>query len=372
MASTIQGKVRARLEELGLKLYGPHPPHDPLEAVVLHGGIARTSGQLPRIDGAITCAGRLGETVTIESASAAAAVCALNALAVLEASLGSLDAIVRVLNVTGYVASAPGFNDQPLVVDGASRVLVEIFGPAGRHTRCAIGVAELPRGSAVEIELTVAVKPALCSPDPASRELERELLELGTATLIESGAIPMPARIRPVWAGASLAAPAFPVHCGEGDNLAIHVAVSKAPPGSALVVDVGDKRDLGFWGEVLTTAAIGRGLVGLVIDGGVRDTAALEARRFPVLAAMVALPGASKVMAGTAGLPTRVGGVEVRVGDWVVGDCDGAAIVQGGQIEQVIRGSRARAAAEAAMFEKLLGGATTVDLLGLDPSPIRS
>ncbi len=152
-----RGRVRARLAELGLTLHGPHPPHDPLDAVVVHDGIARTSGQLPRILGELTCVGRLGDTVTVDEGREAASVCALNALAVLEVALGSLDRIDRVLTVTGYVASTPDFHGQPTVVDGASRVLSDVFGPAGRHTRSAIGVAALPRGGAVEIEVTVAV-----------------------------------------------------------------------------------------------------------------------------------------------------------------------------------------------------------------------
>jgi len=152
------GAIRARLAQLGLTLYGPHPPHDPLDAVVVHDGVARTSGQLPRIDGTLTCLGRLGDDVSVEEGRAAAAVCALNALAVLEVALGSLDRIERVLTVTGYVASAPGFHEQPAVVDGASRMLADVFGEAGRHTRSAIGVAALPRGGAVELEVTVAVR----------------------------------------------------------------------------------------------------------------------------------------------------------------------------------------------------------------------
>ncbi len=151
------GTIRARLAELGLTLYGPHPPHDPLDAAVVHDGVARTSGQLPRIAGELTCLGRLGDTVTVDEGKAAAAVCALNALSVLEQALGSLDRITRVLTVTGYVCSAPDFHEQPAVVDGASRVLADVFGEAGRHTRSAIGVAALPRNGAVEIEVTVAV-----------------------------------------------------------------------------------------------------------------------------------------------------------------------------------------------------------------------
>jgi enamine deaminase RidA (YjgF/YER057c/UK114 family) len=152
------GAVRARLAELGLTLHGPHPPHDPLDAVVVHDGIARTSGQLPRIEGSLTCVGTLGTTVSVDEGAAAAAVCALNALSVLEVALGTLDRIDRVLTVTGFVASAPDFHQQPDVVDGASRVLFDVFGDRGRHTRSAIGVAALPRGGAVEIELTVAVR----------------------------------------------------------------------------------------------------------------------------------------------------------------------------------------------------------------------
>lgn len=152
------GTVRARLAELGLTLHGPHPPHDPLDAVVVHDGVARTSGQLPRIAGELTCLGRLGDDVSVEDGREAAAVCALNALAVLEVALGSLDRIERVLTVTGYVASAPDFHEQPTVVDGASQVLSDVFGEAGRHTRSAVGVAALPRRGAVEIEVSVAVR----------------------------------------------------------------------------------------------------------------------------------------------------------------------------------------------------------------------
>src|SRR5438105_10253704 len=151
-------RIDARLAELGLELPGPHPPHDPLDAVVVHQGVARTSGQLPRIAGELTCTGTLGGGVSVEEGYAAARICALNALSVLRVELGSLDRIDRALTVTGYVASAPGFHEQPAVVDGASHVLRDVFGDAGRHTRSAIGVAALPRGGAVEVEVTVAVR----------------------------------------------------------------------------------------------------------------------------------------------------------------------------------------------------------------------
>ena len=148
-----------RLAELGLALPGPYPPHDPLDAVVVHGGRARTSGQLPRDhDGTIVPPGVLGAGVTVEQGADAARWCALNALSVLAAELGDLDRIGRVLTVLGFVASTPGFVEQPAVVDGASRLLRDVFGDAGRHSRSAIGVAALPRGGAVEIEVEVALR----------------------------------------------------------------------------------------------------------------------------------------------------------------------------------------------------------------------
>ncbi len=197
------------------------------------------------------------------------------------------------------------------------------------------------------------------------------LLELGSATLGESGARTMAARISAAWPGAVLAAPAFPVGCTPGDNLAVHVAVTRAPAGSALVVDVGRVPERGYWGEVLTTAAQARDLAGLVIDGGVRDTTALQARRFPVFSSTVSLPGATKVFPGTVGLSVRVGGTEVEPGDWVVGDGDGVVVLPGDRLQEVLAAGRARAAKEAEYFARLESGTTTVELLGLDASPVR-
>jgi enamine deaminase RidA (YjgF/YER057c/UK114 family) len=156
-----RGAVTAddRLRELGLSLPGPYPPHDPLDAVVVHGGRARTSGQLPRDhEGTIVNQGTLGLDLTTEQGVEAARWCALNALSVLRAELGTLDRIARVLTVIGFVACVQGFAEQPAVVDGASRLLAEVFGRDGRHSRSAIGVAALPRGGAVEIEVEVTLR----------------------------------------------------------------------------------------------------------------------------------------------------------------------------------------------------------------------
>ena len=201
-------------------------------------------------------------------------------------------------------------------------------------------------------------------------DLAEELMALGAATLGESGGRPMRARIRPAWPGARLAAPAFTVRCTSGDNLAIHVAVARAPAGSALAVDVGLEPELGYWGEVLTTAAEARRLSGLVIDGCVRDVSALEAHRFPVFSAGVALPGATKGLPGATGGSAVVGDVQVRTGDWVVGDADGVTVVPSGQLDDVLAAGSARAERERALFDALRAGKTTVELLGLDPTSI--
>lgn len=197
-----------------------------------------------------------------------------------------------------------------------------------------------------------------------------ELVAFGAATLGESGARTLPPRIKPVWSGARLAAPAFPVSCTPGDNLAIHVGVARAPSGSALVVDVGAVAARGYWGEVLTTAAESRSLAGLVIDGGVRDVAALEHHRFPVFASTVALPGATKTQRGSVGLPVLVAGVTVAPGDWVVGDVDGVVIVPGPELADVLDAAGTRTAKEQGYFEALGSGATTIELLGLDTAPV--
>jgi len=200
------------------------------------------------------------------------------------------------------------------------------------------------------------------------KELAGALAALGSATLGESGGRAAHRRLRAAWPGAALAAPAYPVGCAPGDNLAVHVAVTKAPRGCALVVDVGWVADRGYWGEVLTTAAEAAGLTGLVLDGGVRDVSALEAHRFPVFSAGIALTGATKDKPGTVGVPVRVGGVVVAAGDWVVADADGVTFVPAAVLEAVLQAGRAREAKEAGFFDALRSGSTTIELLGLDES----
>ncbi|WP_291295457.1 RidA family protein [Elioraea sp.] len=151
----------ARLAELGLILPPVTPPAFDYVPAVVHAGLVWVSGQLPRAaDGSLPHLGRLGDGVDVETGRKAAELCAMQALAVLRAATGSLDHVARAIKVTGFVASAPGFIDQPKVIDAASKLFGTVFGDSGRHARSAIGVAMLPRGVPVEIEFVFALKGA--------------------------------------------------------------------------------------------------------------------------------------------------------------------------------------------------------------------
>lgn len=150
--------IDQRLAELGIVLPDAASPSFNYVPVVLNRGVAYVAGQLPKVDGEVRVHGKAGGAVSLEVARGEARICILQGLACLRQALGSLDRIERVLKVTGFVASASGFNDQPKVLDAASDLLGEIFGEAGRHARSAVGVAELPRDAAVEIELIVAYR----------------------------------------------------------------------------------------------------------------------------------------------------------------------------------------------------------------------
>ena len=150
--------VDERLAELGIDLPAARKPAFEYVAVALHDNIAYVSGQLPWRDAENVITGKVGSEVDLEGAQEAARLCTLFALANLKQRLGSLDSIEQVLKLTGFVASAPGFTGQPKVIDAASKLLGDVFADKGHHARSAIGVAELPRGAAVEIEMIVAVR----------------------------------------------------------------------------------------------------------------------------------------------------------------------------------------------------------------------
>ena len=147
-----------RLSELGLTLPAVAAPVAAYVPTARTGNLVFTSGQLPFVDGELARTGRVGAEVSAADAQTDARQCALNALAAIDAEVG-LDNVVRVVKVVGFVASAADFTGQPGVVNGASELLGDVFGEAGRHARSAVGVAELPLGAPVEVELIVEVAP---------------------------------------------------------------------------------------------------------------------------------------------------------------------------------------------------------------------
>jgi enamine deaminase RidA (YjgF/YER057c/UK114 family) len=146
----------AKLAELGIELPAVPAPAGADVPAVRTGSLVYTAGQVPFVDGKIAATGKVGGEVSLEQGKALARVCALNALAAVHSLVG-VDAVVRVVKVVGFVASAEGFTDQPEVLNGASELFGEVFGDAGQHVRSAVGVAELPRGVPVEVELIVEV-----------------------------------------------------------------------------------------------------------------------------------------------------------------------------------------------------------------------
>jgi enamine deaminase RidA (YjgF/YER057c/UK114 family) len=150
--------ARQRLEELGLTLPSVVPPVAAYVPAVRTGNLVWTSGQLPMVEGNLPAIGKVGGQVSAEQAKELARTCALNALAAIDALVG-IDSVVRVVKVVGFVASSPEFTGQPAVINGASELLGEVFGDAGRHARSAVGVAVLPLDAPVEVEVVVEVTP---------------------------------------------------------------------------------------------------------------------------------------------------------------------------------------------------------------------
>ncbi|OBG43916.1 RidA family protein [Mycolicibacterium fortuitum] len=148
--------VSSRLAELGIELPDVVAPLAAYVPAVRTGNLVYTAGQLPIQAGDLLATGKVGAEITPEQGKELARVCGLNALAALHALVG-IDSVVRVVKVVGFVASAPGFNGQPGVVNGASELFGEIFGEAGAHARSAVGVSELPRNAPVEVEIIVEI-----------------------------------------------------------------------------------------------------------------------------------------------------------------------------------------------------------------------
>jgi enamine deaminase RidA (YjgF/YER057c/UK114 family) len=146
-----------KLRDLGLTLPAPPKPVATYVPVVRVRDLLFLSGVLPMRDGQLIMTGKIGAGLSVEQGQEAAKVAALNALAIVNSEAGSLDRVKQIVKMVGHIASASGFTDQPLVLNGASDLFVAIFGEAGRHARVAVGAAELPRQAPVEIELIVQI-----------------------------------------------------------------------------------------------------------------------------------------------------------------------------------------------------------------------
>lgn len=197
---------------------------------------------------------------------------------------------------------------------------------------------------------------------PALRD---ELLAMGTATLYEASGLDcfLPAELRPAWIGAEIVGFALPVSAAPADNLPIHLALEMAQPGDVLVVDAQGAPN-GYWGEVLAVAAQHRGVVGLVIDGGVRDTAHLASLGFPAFSRWIAIEGTIKIDPGTIETPISIGRATIERGDIIVADRDGIVALPAAQFESIVESARARTAKESDFLERLRAGETTMEIYG--------
>lgn len=205
-------------------------------------------------------------------------------------------------------------------------------------------------------------------PERVPDSLVQAARALPTATLHEAGGKigALPSALKPVAAGMAFAGAALTVHSPPGDNLWLHRALDIARPGDVLVVHVSGAYEHGYWGEIMATMAIHRGLAGLVIDGCVRDGALLAAFGFPVFARGLCIRGTGKDFGATGWLnhPVRIGDVTVNAGDLVVGDGDGVVVVPRERAADVVARSLQREADETAILQQLKDGASTLDVYG--------
>jgi 4-hydroxy-4-methyl-2-oxoglutarate aldolase len=204
------------------------------------------------------------------------------------------------------------------------------------------------------------------TPLPLPLDFHARAKVLGSSTLYEASHLPcaVDSAIRPVWDGAFIAAPVYPLECSPGDNLALHLAMERAPRGSVLVVGTGNFI-AGYWGEVLTVAAEAAGVVGLVIDGGVRDIAAQKKRQIPVFARGVSVKGTLKASAPSVGQAFNFNGVPVAPGDLLVADDDGVIVIPKADAARTLAEGEARAHKEAQMMQALSEGRSTLELMNL-------
>lgn len=193
------------------------------------------------------------------------------------------------------------------------------------------------------------------------------LLPLGTATVGEAwpAARMMSAPLRPLAPGMALAGRALTVRCRPGDNLALHLAIAAAQPGDVLVVDYGGSVESGPFGEIMALACQMRGIVGLVIDGAVRDSAQITSLGFPVFARGLNIRGTVKQDPGVIGSTLAIGGVDITTGDVVFADADAILVLAISDLDAALAAARDRAARETLIMDRLRQGETTLSILGL-------
>jgi 4-hydroxy-4-methyl-2-oxoglutarate aldolase len=205
------------------------------------------------------------------------------------------------------------------------------------------------------------------SKDIISAASIQALRDFGSATVYEAqgakGALD--SGMKPIDPGMRLAGPAFTVDTRPADNLMLHYAMLKAKPGDVLVVDAKGFVEAGVWGDVFTEQAIKIGLAGLVINGAVRDAAAITRMGFPVFCRALSIKGTGKNQPGRVNVPIHIGEVQINPGDIIIGDRDGLVVVPKGEVEVAIKNSLAREEKENRFREQIRNGASTVELLGL-------
>ncbi|MBR8741056.1 RraA family protein [Nocardiopsis sp. MG754419] len=198
---------------------------------------------------------------------------------------------------------------------------------------------------------------------------------MGTVALARCGGRPFGTHLFSVWPGAAFAATAFPVRCAPGDNLALHVAVAQAPTGSALVVDVAGESEYGYVDEILAVAARTRGIAGIILDGCVRDIAAIAECELPVFGTGVSVREVGHDAGGSVGRRVDMEAtgpvpLSVRRGDWIVADDDGVVCLPRGQVSTIIADTMSSISRSREIIDAVSAGESTLDLLGLDPSRV--
>lgn len=203
---------------------------------------------------------------------------------------------------------------------------------------------------------------------PISQEQIEVLKKLGSATIHEAqgqtGAID--SSLKPIDPTVRLCGPALTVDCRPDDNLAIHYALTKAKPGDVLVVDAKGFLEAGPWGDLLTLASQKLGIVGLVMNGAVRDADSIIEMGFPTFARGLSIKGTNKCQPGKVNVPIVIGNVQIQPGDIIVGDRDGLVVVEQYRVAEVISLSRAREDKEDGIRHGIEAGVSTVELLGLE------